>query len=70
MPFPDYLDRKPRIIFFTDFDCTVTAEDMTDWLAGVNPRALYIMALFVLTMLRRSQRKALAQRNCARPRKL
>jgi hypothetical protein len=30
MPFPDYLDRSPRIIFFTDFDSTVTTEDMCD----------------------------------------
>jgi 2-hydroxy-3-keto-5-methylthiopentenyl-1-phosphate phosphatase len=36
MPFPDYLDQSPRIIFFTDFDGTVTADDMCDWLVRVN----------------------------------
>ncbi|KAG7285712.1 hypothetical protein NEMBOFW57_008005 [Staphylotrichum longicolle] len=34
MPFPDYLTSKPRIIFFTDFDGTVTSEDMLDWLVA------------------------------------
>ncbi|KAF1961743.1 phosphoserine phosphatase [Byssothecium circinans] len=36
MPFPDYLDRNPRIIFFTDFDGTVTTDDMCDWLVATD----------------------------------
>ena len=29
MPFPETLDRNPRIIFFTDFDGTITLKDST-----------------------------------------
>lgn len=32
MPYPDYIDKNPKIIFFTDFDGTVTREDCLDWL--------------------------------------
>jgi hypothetical protein len=32
MPFPDHIDGKPKIIFFTDFDGTITTEDVCDWL--------------------------------------
>jgi len=32
MPYPNYIDQNPRIIFFTDFDGTVTREDCLDWL--------------------------------------
>ncbi|KAK0658065.1 HAD-like domain-containing protein [Cercophora newfieldiana] len=34
MPFPDYLESKPKIIFFTDFDGTITHEDVPDWLVA------------------------------------
>lgn len=37
MPYPDYLDNNPRIIFFTDFDGTITQEDSIDWLVCWNP---------------------------------
>ncbi|KAI1123701.1 HAD-like domain-containing protein [Nemania abortiva] len=32
MPFPDYIDRQPKIIFFTDFDGTISKTDSCDWL--------------------------------------
>ncbi|KAK1750191.1 phosphoserine phosphatase [Echria macrotheca] len=44
MPFPDYLDRKPRLIFFTDFDGTITTVDVWDWLVmteGYGPEELH-----------------------------
>lgn len=36
MPFPDYLDKSPEIIFFTDFDGTVTEKDICDLLVSMN----------------------------------
>lgn len=32
MPYPETLDAKPKIIFFTDFDGTITLKDSNDWL--------------------------------------
>lgn len=32
MPFPQTLDSKPKIIFFTDFDGTITLDDTNDYL--------------------------------------
>ncbi|KAL9004230.1 MAG: hypothetical protein Q9188_002950 [Gyalolechia gomerana] len=32
MPYPETLDVKPKIIFFTDFDGTITLKDSNDWL--------------------------------------
>ncbi|KAL8700423.1 MAG: hypothetical protein Q9224_000974 [Gallowayella concinna] len=32
MPYPQTLKENPRIIFFTDFDGTITLEDSNDWL--------------------------------------
>ncbi|KUJ23516.1 phosphoserine phosphatase [Mollisia scopiformis] len=32
MPFPDYIEKKPKIIFFTDFDGTISNQDSCDWL--------------------------------------
>ncbi|TGJ86611.1 hypothetical protein E0Z10_g2173 [Xylaria hypoxylon] len=43
MPFPDYIHQRPRIIFFTDFDGTITTEDICDWLVateGYGPERL------------------------------
>lgn len=34
MPFPDYVDKNPKIIFFTDFDGTISNQDSCDWLVG------------------------------------
>jgi len=32
MPYPETLNEKPKIIFFTDFDGTITLKDSNDWL--------------------------------------
>lgn len=32
MPFPETLNKKPRIIFFTDFDGTITQKDTNDYI--------------------------------------
>ncbi|RMZ75924.1 hypothetical protein DV738_g5212, partial [Chaetothyriales sp. CBS 135597] len=32
MPYPDYLDANPRVIFFTDFDGTITLQDTNDYI--------------------------------------
>ncbi|RMZ92487.1 hypothetical protein DV736_g281, partial [Chaetothyriales sp. CBS 134916] len=32
MPYPDYLDAKPKVIFFTDFDGTITLQDTNDYI--------------------------------------
>ncbi|KAL8758787.1 MAG: hypothetical protein Q9184_003828, partial [Pyrenodesmia sp. 2 TL-2023] len=31
MPYPDTLKKNPKIIFFTDFDGTITLKDSNDW---------------------------------------
>jgi len=46
MPFPDYLDLKPKIIFFTDFDGTVTYEDVPDWLVWTSTHNLGVFFFF------------------------
>ena len=40
MTYPDYLDHDPRMIFFTDFDGTITQEDCIDWLVRCNSVSL------------------------------
>lgn len=32
MPFPETLNKKPRVIFFTDFDGTITQKDTNDYI--------------------------------------
>ncbi|EHY52804.1 hypothetical protein HRR83_007646 [Exophiala dermatitidis] len=32
MPFPETLNKKPRVIFFTDFDGTITLQDTNDFI--------------------------------------
>jgi 2,3-diketo-5-methylthio-1-phosphopentane phosphatase len=32
MPYPDYLDKSPKVIFFTDFDGTITLQDTNDFI--------------------------------------
>ncbi|KAJ9652172.1 hypothetical protein H2198_008558 [Neophaeococcomyces mojaviensis] len=32
MPFPEILDAKPKVIFFTDFDGTITQQDTNDYI--------------------------------------
>ncbi|KAL8902713.1 MAG: hypothetical protein Q9207_004445 [Kuettlingeria erythrocarpa] len=32
MPYPETLEKNPKIIFFTDFDGTITLKDSNDWL--------------------------------------
>ena len=32
MPFPETLDAKPKVIFFTDFDGTITLQDTNDYI--------------------------------------
>ncbi|KAK5122768.1 hypothetical protein LTR85_003683 [Meristemomyces frigidus] len=43
MPYPDHLDKHPKIIFFSDFDGTITQDDCIDWLVeteGYGPEKL------------------------------
>ena len=32
MPFPQTLDARPKVIFFTDFDGTITLQDTNDYI--------------------------------------
>jgi hypothetical protein len=44
MPYPDYLDQNPKIIFFTDFDGTITREDCCDWLVCIRLNVFKLIA--------------------------